>query len=224
MRTVLCFGDSNSHGTLAMRFADERRRLPFAERWPQVMASALGGGWEVIAEGHPGRTSVFADPIEGPHKNGQAALPVLLETHRPLDLVIVMLGTNDLKARFAAHPIDIALGIERLLIEIGRSDAGPEGSPPSTLIVAPARIQETGVFAEVFAGGAEKSTLLPARLAQVAARQGAAFLDANDHVAVDPTDGIHLDAVGHAALGAAVARAICVHTKTWEGRDNAQGN
>lgn len=208
MPVVLCFGDSNTHGTLAMRHAGDRRRLPTDRRWPNVMAAMLGPDWEVIAEGHPGRTAVFADPIEGSHKNGQLALPVVLESHRPLDLVIVMLGTNDLKARFSASATDIALGLERLLIEIAQSDAGPDGSAPALLLSAPAPVTETGIFAEVFAGGAAKSRALPAILAQVAARQGAGFWDAGDLVVTDPTDGIHLDAAAHAAIGAELASVV----------------
>jgi lysophospholipase L1-like esterase len=219
----LCFGDSNTHGTLAMRFAGDRRRLPRDARWPHVMAQALGQDWEVMAEGHPGRTSVFADPIEGSHKNGQLALPVLLESHRPLDLVVVMLGTNDLKARFGASASDIALGVEQLVTEILRSDAGLAGSAPQVLVVAPCAVQETGVFAEVFAGAAPKSRALPAALAAVAARHGAGFFDAGIVASVDPVDGIHLDAAGHQAIGAGLAAAVRKQLASREESD-AQGN
>ncbi len=101
MKTILCFGDSNTHGTRALQYPGDARRHPRDARWPNVLASQLGAGYEVIAEGHPGRTTVWADPIEGEHKSGVAMLPALLETHRPIDLVIIMLGTNDLKVRFS---------------------------------------------------------------------------------------------------------------------------
>ena len=136
-RTVLCFGDSNTHGTLAMRDGADRRRLGKADRWPSVMAEELGADWDVIAEGHPGRTTVFRDPIEGAHKSGLLALPTILESHRPLDLVIVILGTNDLKTRFGLTAHDIALGVQRLALEIRQSDSGPEGQPPQVLLAAP---------------------------------------------------------------------------------------
>jgi len=191
-----------------MGFWGDRRRLPRAQRWPQVMAAALGAEWDVIAEGHPGRTAVFADPIEGSHKNGQLSLPVLLESHRPLDLVMVMLGTNDLKARFGASAADVALGIERLAMDIVRSGAGPSGYPPVVLLVAPARIEETGVFEAIFAGAAEKSRALPALLEEAATRQGAGFWDAGRVAQVDPVDGIHLNAAGHAAIGAGLAAVL----------------
>jgi lysophospholipase L1-like esterase len=148
---------------------------------------------------------------------------VLLESHRPLDLVVVMLGTNDLKARFGASASDIALGVERLVAEILRSDAGLAGGAPQVLVAAPCAVQETGVFAEVFAGAAPKSHALPAALAAVADRQGAGFFDAGIVASVDAVDGIHLDAAGHAAIGAALAAAVRQQLASREESD-AQGN
>ncbi|WP_300061490.1 GDSL-type esterase/lipase family protein [uncultured Roseobacter sp.] len=207
-RTILCFGDSNTHGTCAMRTAGDRRRHPRAERWPIVMAADLGADWEVIAEGHPGRTAVFADPIEGPHKNGQAVLPVLLETHRPLDLVIVMLGTNDLKARFGQSAHDVALGVRRLACDIQASDSGPGAAAPEVLLAAPACVREAGVLAQTFAGADAKSVEVPRLIAAVAERQGAHFADMSAVAEVDPVDGVHLSSAAHAAIGAALATAV----------------
>jgi lysophospholipase L1-like esterase len=207
-RTILCFGDSNTHGTRAMRDLTDRRRFDRALRWPSVMAAALGDGWEVIAEGHPGRNAVFDDPIEGAHKNGLAVLPALLESHRPIDLVIVMLGTNDLKARFAVPASDIAYGLERLVVAIRQSDAGPDKAAPKVLVASPVPVEEVGFLAEMFAGGAAKSRALPAHLQAMAARQGAGFLDLAPVASVDPVDGIHLTAEAQAAIGAAMAKAV----------------
>lgn len=172
------------------------------------MAAALGPDWEVIAEGHPGRTAVFDDPIEGSHKNGQAALPALLESHRPLDLVIVLLGTNDLKARFNQSAHDIALGLRRLVLDILRCDSGSGGAAPRVLLAAPVCAQERGVLAETFAGAAPKSAALPELLAAVATREAVHFADMNAVAEVDPVDGIHLSAEAHAAMGAAMAEAV----------------
>ncbi len=207
-RTILCFGDSNTHGSCAMRTPDDRRRHAFALRWPNVMAAALGAAWEVVSEGHPGRTAVFDDPIEGSHKNGQAALPVLLESHRPLDLVIVMLGTNDLKARFDQSAHDIALGLRRIVRDILGSDSGPEGRAPQVLLAAPARARECGVLTETFAGATAKAAALPAYLAAVAAREAVPFADMSPVADVDPVDGVHLSVAAHAAIGAAMAEAV----------------
>jgi lysophospholipase L1-like esterase len=207
-RVVLCFGDSNTHGTMAMRWRGDRRRLSKPERWTSVMGTALGAGWEVLPEGHPGRTTVLDDPIEGAHKNSLRALPAILESHRPLDLVIVMLGTNDLKARFGHSAQDIALGVQRVLTEIRRSDCGPGGRAPEILIAAPVAALVTGIFTDMFAGATEKAAALPALLRGVAEQSGAAFVDLNEVAKVDPVDGIHLDATAHAAIGHRMAEAV----------------
>lgn len=191
-----------------MRFAGDRQRLPKDMRWPSCMAEGLGPDWDVVAEGHPGRTAVFDDPIEGSHKNGQAALPVLLETHRPIDLVIVMLGTNDLKARFNQSAHDIALGVQRLVRDIAACDSGPDGSAPQVLVAAPAVVRETGALAATFAGAEAKSALVPDLLATVAEQQGVYFTDVNAVAQVDPVDGIHLTAEAHAVIGAVMAQAV----------------
>jgi lysophospholipase L1-like esterase len=213
LRTILCFGDSNTHGTLAMRHDSDRRRLEKAHRWPTVMGAALGADWEVIAEGHPGRTTVYEDPIEGVHKSGLRVLPSILESHRPLDLVIVMLGTNDTKARFSQTAHDIALSVRRLALEIRGSDNGPGGRPPQVMLVAPVSAMETGCLAQVFAGAADKSAALPDQLAEVAKAQALGFVDLNDVAQVDPVDGIHLDQTAHAAIGAHVAQAVLAFMK-----------
>lgn len=205
LRTVLCFGDSNTHGARALRTVVDRRRFDKPMRWTSIMAQSLGAQFDVISEGHPGRTAVFDDPIDGAHRNGLRMLQTALESHRPLDLVIVMLGTNDLKARFNASAHDIALGIQRLVLDIRRSDSGPDGAAPRVLLVAPVPVIETGFLGETFAGAAEKSRALAASLRDVAERQGVAFADMGQHAAVDSVDGIHLDADAHAAIGAAMA-------------------
>ncbi len=206
-RTVLCFGDSNTHGTLAMADLDDGRRLGPGDRWPGVLAAALPG-WHVIEEGHPGRTTVHDDPIEGVWKNGIAVLPALLESHLPLDLVVVKLGTNDLKARFSVTAGDIALSLGKITQLIHASQSGPGGSAPAILVVAPPPILEVGTLAAMFAGGAAKSLDLAAAIRAEAARQGVAFLDAGTVIAVDPLDGIHYDAAAHLALGQAIAAEI----------------
>jgi len=207
-RTILCFGDSNTHGTRAMRTMVDRRRFAPDQRWPNIMAAALGPLFEVIAEGQPGRNAVFDDPVEGAHKNGLRALPILLESHRPIDLVIVMLGTNDLKARFSVPVSDIAIGIERLVMEILRSDAGPKSQPPKVLVAAPVPIIETGFLGQMFAGGTAKSHDLPNHLRDLAKRRRVGFVDLGEVAEVDPVDGIHLGAKAQAAIGAAMTEAV----------------
>lgn len=210
-RVLLALGDSNTHGTLPMPAPGALGRHPPGARWPDVTAAALGPGWTVLAEGHPGRTTTHDDPIEGAHKNGRRVLPALLESHRPIDVVALMLGTNDLKARYGLLPVDIALGVEKLAQEVRASTAGPGGAAPALLLIAPVPIREAGFLGEIFAGGAAKSQAVAAALAAVADRLGAAFLDAGQHAAVDPLDGVHLDAAAHRAIGTAVADDVRRH-------------
>ena len=148
------------------------------------------------------------DPIEGPHKNGLAVLPALLDSHRPIDLVIIMLGTNDLKMRYSLPAMDIAASLQRLLNCIATSISGPDLSAPKVLIVAPVPILETGYLAEMFEGGAAKSRKLAPYFEAVAKRNNVGFLDAGSVAQVDPVDGIHLIPEGHAAIGTAIAATV----------------
>lgn len=206
MTTILCFGDSNTHGTMPLGDRAQLDRHPPDIRWTEIVAHLTGAA--VIAEGHPGRTTVHDDPIDGAHKNGLRALPALLESHRPLDMVVVMLGTNDCKSRFGLRGWDIAAGVGRLAAEIQGSTAGPRGTAPDVLLVAPVPVEEAGVLAEMFQGGPARSRAIAPALESEARRLGAGFLDAGRHAAVDPLDGVHLGADAHAALGRAMAQAI----------------
>ena len=204
-RTVLLFGDSNTHGTIALSGLGDQNRFGGEVRWPGVCSVALGIGWRLIEEGHPGRTTVHPDPIEGPHRNGLMVLPAILESHRPIDIVVVMLGTNDLKARFSVTAFDIAAGVEKLVATIRTNGCGPDGGAPDILVVAPPPIMETGVLAEMFRDGARKSHQLAAEYAAMADRMAVEFMDAGTVIESDPVDGIHLTAQAHAALGRAIA-------------------
>lgn len=201
---ILCYGDSNTHGTppLPRRGAD-LPRYEAATRWPGAMRAALGEDVEVIEEGLPGRTTVHDDPFEGAHKNGLTVLPAVLESHAPLDIVVIKLGTNDLKQRFSLTTLDVALGAGRLLRCARQVVPGAR-----LLLIAPPPVRETGCLAEIFTGAEARSAGLAAAMAQVAAEEGAAFLDAGAHIAVDPLDGVHYDAAAHRNLGAAVAAAL----------------
>ena len=201
MPTVLCYGDSNTHGSPALADISVNARL--VRPWPAVLAEL--SGWKVIAEGLPGRTTVHNDPVEGVHKNGLAHLPVSLESHRPLDVVAILLGTNDLKARFGVGPFEIAQSAARLVQAVSTSTAGRDGVRPKPLLIAPTPIIETGRFAELFAGGAEKSRRLAEEYAAQADLLSCAFLDAGQHMTVSPVDGIHFDQDQHDKLGRAVA-------------------
>lgn len=204
--TILVFGDSNSHGSPAVAAHGPPERFDKPDRWPEVMASLLDR--DVVVEGQPGRTTVHDDPIDGAHKNGLRALPMVLETHRPIALVVVMLGTNDCKARFGLRGWDIAQGASKLAQMVRVSDAGPRGGAPDVMLVAPVPVEERGLLAEAFQGGRARARAIAPALEAEAQRLGLGFLDAGRHAAVDPVDGVHLTREGHAALGRAVAEAV----------------
>jgi lysophospholipase L1-like esterase len=210
VKTILCFGDSNTWGS-ATRPGEDQRYEP-QERWPGVLQKRLGKAWTVIAEGLPGRTTVHSDPVEGAHMNGSAYLMPCLRSHRPLDAVAIMLGTNDLKRRFGVGAGDIAGGIGVLLTIVLHSESGPRGSVPKMLVVCPPPILEQfgerPEFVEMFEGGHEKSLRLAPFYKAMAREHGAAFLNAGDLIRSSAFDGIHLDKDAHLKLGRAVAEQI----------------
>ncbi len=205
MPTVLCYGDSNTYGTKPMIDLAGQDRYGAEARWTGVLRRELGSGWTVIDEGLPGRTTVHDDPIEGRHKNGRTYLLPCLESHRPLDAIVLMLGTNDLKARFSLPAEDIAYGIGALLNIIGRAEAGPHGRAPKLLLIAPPPLGRLGFLAGMFTGGAEKSRRLAPLYAEIAAGCGAEFLDAGQIIRSSDGDGIHFDEAALEPLGQAVA-------------------
>ena len=203
MKSILCFGDSNTWGYIA----GTAERYPNDVRWTGVMGKQLGSDFSVIEEGQNGRTTVWDDPLEG-DKNGMKYLPPCLESHKPLDLVILMLGTNDLKARFSLTALDIAAGVERLVQIIMHSDCGPGGNPPKVLLIAPHPVTPIGDLAEMYLGGAKKSKQLANRYSQVAERSNCDFMDFNRIMIVDPVDGIHFTPETHKNLGLAMANSV----------------
>jgi len=204
MADILCYGDSNTWGY------DPRTqgRYPRDVRWTGVLRDALGQGYFVIAEGLNGRTTVWEDPIEPPCKCGLDYLLPCLASHAPIDLVILMLGTNDLKLRHSLGAFDIARGAGVLGKEVLRSESGPQGAPPELLLVAPPPLAKLGDFADMFAGGPIKSRRFGVQYAQVAKELGCHFLDADDVVSTSDSDGVHWEPKGHKSFGLAVAERV----------------
>jgi lysophospholipase L1-like esterase len=210
MRRILCFGDSNTWGydpATEDRFDDDTR-------WTGVLQAALGADFTVIEEGLNGRTTVWNDPIEG-YKNGHDYLVPCLETHRPLDLVVLMLGTNDLKRRFSLSAYDISQGVAVLLRAISYSKAGRDGQPPRVLLMAPPPVAKLSHFAEMFEGSESKSLLLGKHYRTVAAEYNVAFLDTATVIRSSDIDGIHFEAEEHAKLGRAVAHEVLALIGDW---------
>ena len=209
-RTILCYGDSNTHGTMPMPDLGSMGRYDRQTRWPGQLAARLPD-WQVIEEGLPGRTTVHDDPIEGAHRNGLAVLPAILESHRPIDVVILMLGTNDLKQRFSVNALDIALSLEKLVLAIRGSGCGPDGAAPGVILVAPPPILEVQDLGVMFVGGEAKSQKLGARIAALARALEVPFVDAGALIGVSEIDGIHYDEPAMAALAQAFAQAVTDH-------------
>ncbi len=201
MKVIMCYGDSNTWG---YNPATHGRFGP-TERWAGVLRQTLGQSYTVIEEGLNGRTTVWDDPIEG-YKNGKEYLIPCLETHKPLDLVIIMLGTNDLKARFGVPAQDVAKGAGVLVEIVQRSDTGPADHAPQVLLLAPPPVVQLSDYADMFGGAEAKSRQFSRHFAQVAAECGCHFLDTAPIIVSSLLDGIHFEAPEHRKLGLAVAQ------------------
>lgn len=212
-RALLCFGDSNTWGCPP----DGSGRYPRSVRWPGVLAAELGSAWHVVEAGLNGRTTVFEDPLGD--KNGMRHLGPVLESAAPVDVVVLLLGTNDLKTRFSASAYEIAEGAGRLVDHVLRSTAGPLGTAPAVLLVAPPPLAAPAAwgwpdpgsfegFLEGWRDGRERSLGFARHYARVARGRGVGFLDAGAHVTTSEADGIHWEADAHATLGRAVAAAL----------------
>jgi lysophospholipase L1-like esterase len=207
MQQILVYSDSLSWGIIP----GTRQRLPFPARWPGVMEAALQ------AAGHPvrvledclnGRRTVHEDPFKA-GRNGLTGLAQRIESHSPLSLVILMLGTNDFQSMHAHNAGHAALGIQALVGAIRGAPIEPGMPVPPVAIVAPPALQEAaGPIARKFGGAAQRASGLAAAYRELSAELGCPFFDAGAHVTTSRIDGIHLDADQHLILGASLARFV----------------
>ncbi len=206
-RRILCFGDSNTFGS-----RPTGGRFDEHTRWPMRMAELLGDNYTVIEEGFGGRTTVFDDPVEGGYKSGVMYLPPCLMSHNPLDLVILMLGTNDLKMRFNMNARTIAEGNMRLIRLIMQYAMTAEGAAPKILLVAPPVVGDWIMhthFADVFGTEApEKSRKFAAEFARYARLMRCEFLDASLYAEPSKEDALHLNQENHLRLAEAMTRKV----------------
>jgi lysophospholipase L1-like esterase len=204
MNVILCYGDSNTWGHDPVT----QGRFPPTVRWTGILSRELGSEYYVIEEGLCGRTTVWDDPIEGLHLNGKNYLLPCLESHMPLDLVILMLGTNDLKKRFSVSALDIADSAGVLVGIIQKSAAGIAGSAPVVLLVAPPPVGRLSDYAEMFDDAEVKSRKFSEYYRLAALEYGCDFLDAGEYIHSSDIDGVHFEVDQHEKLGLAFARSV----------------
>jgi lysophospholipase L1-like esterase len=207
VKTVLCYGDSLTWGYDAASAG----RHAFADRWPSRLARGLGDGHVIVADGLNGRTTAYDDNTSAADRNGARILPTALATHQPLDLAIVLLGTNDLKRHTGGgRAFEARIGMERV-VEIVRAFPYHRGmSVPKILIVAPPSFVATDDpdFTLLFSHAIEESQRLPGAYALVADEYGCDVFDASEVCETTPLDGIHLDAENTRRLGDALVEPV----------------
>jgi lysophospholipase L1-like esterase len=207
-KTVLTFGDSNTYGTPPAQARGENRRFGPDVRWPGVMQTALGPDWTVLEASLPGRTTSLADPVMGAHMDGQLGLRIALESNGPIDLLIIMLGTNDAQTHHARSTEQIVGGLASLLAIARTEPYQTRHGGFDILLIAPPPMLEQGTYRDTLMGAAEKSSAFAPMIAALAAHWGTGFLDAGALIGSSPIDGIHFSAGDHATLGVAVAKEV----------------
>ena len=210
---IVCLGDSNTHGYCAdpQDCADGGMRFNESERWTCLLQGALGPDYLVAEEGLNGRTTVFPDPVE----EGKAAIDYIypcLKSHQDVDLLIIMLGTNDAKERFSVSAFNIAAGMDRLVKKAMDTECWAGGSPNILVISPPAILEgvEQGPLRGTMGqGSVEKSRRLAAEYRLICEARGVHFLEA-DAIGCEfnTVDCMHLTRKGHATLAAALAELV----------------
>lgn len=201
MFNILCFGDSNTFGT-----NPSGGRWPRDQRWTGVLQQRMGSGFYVIEEGLGGRTASAEDFLEL-DRNGRKHLPIALHSHRPLDLVILMLGTNDMKHRFHLLPVDIAQGAAELGRIVENYDYGPDYMVPKVLLISPILIRE-GIEHSKFSGFSANAVQVSHQLAPLyrahAGEHSWLYMDAASVTQASDLDKLHMDSANHHTLALAI--------------------
>ena len=210
---IVCLGDSNTHGYCAdpADCADGGIRFNESERWTRLLQQKLGEDYLVVEEGLSGRTTCFTDPIH----EGMSALDYItpcLKSHEFVDLLIIMLGTNDTKDRFGASAVCIGIGMARLVKKAQATECWGE-KKPNILVIAPPPIGEGMLQSDVAdtmgEGCVKKSEELAKYYRQQCALIGAHFLDAGAlGCEFNQIDYMHLTRAGHATLAAGLSTLV----------------
>jgi len=194
MKTILCFGDSNTWGYSPSL----ERRYNESERWTMLLQSQLPSEYRIIEEGLNSRTTVFEDPFEA-GKKGLGYLLPCLGSHHP-DLVIIMLGTNDLKSRFNVTASDISKGAAKLVELAKNFNPGFMGKAPEVLLISPAHVLELDNGKEGWDGAQAKSEQFSHYYELRAKELGCHFLDAAKFIEPCKKEGIHWPPEQHIKL------------------------
>ena len=204
MKQILVYGDSMSWGLIP----GTRQRLPFEFRWPGVMEIALnaqGHNVRVIEECLNGRRTAWDDPFK-PGRKGLDGLAQRMESHSPLDLVIIMLGTNDFQAAHANNTFLSAQGIAALITAIRTAPIEPCLSVPPILVVTPPPVNEPcGPNAPKFVETKARSQGLSDAYRKVCELMDCRFFDAGQVITVSKIDGVHVDKDQHILFGKEIA-------------------
>ncbi len=219
-KRILVFGDSNSWGFVPNPTGEPTTRYDSLTRWPGAMVNRLGAGFELIEEALSARTTDLDDPqfdipsdyLKGATLNGAKLLPAILATHLPLDLVIIMLGTNDLKIRFNRSASEIAqavVGLARVIADCKGGVATVYGTPQVLLIAPPPLGSEFRDPAD-WDGGVEKSIALGPLLRDAAVAADLPFFNAGEVITTDGKDGVHFSGQSQRKLGEAIAEKVLI--------------
>jgi lysophospholipase L1-like esterase len=210
-KRILCFGDSLTWGWVPVADGMPTERYASQTRWTGVLADQLGEGYAVIEEGLSARTTTADDPAD-PRLNGSAHLPACLASHLPLDLVIIMLGTNDTKAYFHRTPLDVALGLSVLVTQVLTSGGGVGTvyPAPKVLIVAPPPLAPMPHpwFRLIFDGAHEKTAQLADAYDALASFVKVPFFNAGSVITTDGVDGLHFTEQNNHDLGVALSEKV----------------
>lgn len=199
MTTILCYGDSNTFGYIP----ETGMRYPRDVRYPGKLQALLGDEYAVIEEGCNGRTTIHDDPIDG-WKNGLDYLKPCLNSHKPVDIVILMLGSNDLKATFHLGAKEIADGVAVLVDVIKSFTEEKQGFIPKIILVSPPEIgkgiRTSPFYGAFFEEAVEESKKFPEYYRAVAEEYGCVFFNAAEYIYPSEVDSLHLTPEGHKVL------------------------
>ncbi|NTW45428.1 MAG: hydrolase [Candidatus Moranbacteria bacterium] len=207
-KRILCFGDSNTWGYVP---GTDHERYPSDIRWPGALQSMLGSRVEIIEEGLNSRGILKGDSRPG--KEGRSSLEYIipcLDSHDPIDVVIVFLGTNELKFEFGLSSREIGENLRTFLTAVTTHQSQNGVSKPAVIVIVPPRIDEETDYCRAhdkYKGASEKSTDLRLVYRQVVDEVGVRFLDAQDSLKTG-TDGVHLLSESHRLLAEQLAKMI----------------